>query len=318
MKRISFLNYLLAMVILTLIAIPQSSIQSQSFNSIYSTNGTILWLAGNNGLIYRSGDGGQSFSDKSQGTANSDSNQSSRQIFICGSAGTLLKSTNQGVNFTQSIINAGENLTSVFFFDASTGWISTGTGKIYYSTNGGNNWSQQNSPTANYLNKIKFSTALTGIACGINGTFIKTTNGGVNWSSVTIPTSKEIFSLDIKGNMIFAVSKDGIILKSTDVGVTWSIIKYKAVIAPDVTGIAIPNDSTVYICGEGGFIQKSTNKGVTFDNQNNPSWCELRSVYFYNSLNGWSIGSNNMVLRTINGGQNWYMPNGTNIDLSWS
>ena len=272
MKRISFLNYLLAMVILTLIAIPQSSIQSQSFNSIYSTNGTILWLVGNNGLIYRSGDGGQSFSDKSQGTANYNSiSGAPGLIFICGSAGTLLKSTNQGVNFTQSIINAGENLTSVFFFDASTGWISTGTGKIYYSTNGGNNWSQQNSPTANYLNKIKFSTALTGIACGINGTFIKTTNGGVNWSSVTIPTSKEIFSLDIKGNMIFAVSKDGIILKSTDVGVTWSIIKYKAVIAPDVTGIAITNDSPVYICGEGVFIQKSTNKGVTFDIKKNTS-----------------------------------------------
>lgn len=295
------------------------SIQSQSFNSIYSTNGTILWLVGNNGLICRSGDGGQTFTDKSQGTANYNSiSGAPGLIFICGSGGAFLKSTNQGLNFTQITINAAENLTSVFFYDANTGWISSASGKIFNSTNGGDNWSQQNSPTVNNINKIKFSSASTGYACGTNGTLIKTTNSGVNWSTVPVPVTKDLFSLDARGNLVFAVSKDGLMLRSTDNGITWNVFNYKAVIAPDITGVSIPNDSTIFICGEGGFIQKSTNKGVTFENQSNPSWSEMRSVYFYNSMNGWSIGSNNMVLRTINSGQNWYMPNGTTIDLSWS
>jgi photosystem II stability/assembly factor-like uncharacterized protein len=119
-------------------------------------------------------------------------------------------------------------------------------------------------------------------------------------------------------SLVFASTKNGMLLRSTNAGVNWSTILYRAVIVPDISCVSIANDSTLYVCGEGGFIRKSTDKGQTFVNQYNPSWSDMKLIYFTSANNGWCLGNNKMILRTINGGQNWYMPNGTTIDLSWS
>ncbi len=48
------------------------------------------------------------------------------------------------------------DLTSVFFVDASTGWVAGKNGKILHTTNGGLLWKTQDVPTAVDLESIFF------------------------------------------------------------------------------------------------------------------------------------------------------------------
>ncbi len=320
MKNINHKYILNSIALIFSFSLLHSSIQSQTLNALYSPNGTTLWVVGSNGSIYRSPDAGQTYLDKSNGSSsyNTVTGYTNFILWIGGENGIILKSTNAGSNFTSYVINSAENITGLSFIDNASGWACTGSGKIYNTTDGGIIWNLQNSNTTSGLNKIKFINSSTGIACGQNSTIIKTTNGGLNWNLLTLPINGNIFSVDILNSLIFASSVNGKILRSTDGGNNWNTIAIIAVNLPDVSCVNIVNDSTVNICGEGGFIRKSTDKGQTFVNQYNPSWSDMKLVYFYSISSGWCLGNNKMILRTNNGGTNWYMPNGTAIDLSWS
>jgi photosystem II stability/assembly factor-like uncharacterized protein len=180
------------------------------------------------------------------------------------------------------------------------------------SSDGGLNWQQQITPTANHLNKIRFINSSTGIAYGKSGTLLITTNSGINWNASSLPVNSEIFSADISGTSLFAGSTNGLILRSTDMGSSWTLINYPSKTKPDVYGLDMISANTFYSGGEGGHMRRSTDGGNTFIYQNNPSWMDIKTVYFRDSLSGWALGSDKwMVLRTNNGGLNWFMPNGT-------
>lgn len=294
---------------------------SQSFNAAYSPNGTTLWVVGNGGSIYKSGDAGQTFSNKSYGTADylTITGFSTSNIWIAGTNGTLITSTNAGVTFTQSTLSPGDIITGLSFTDASTGWAATGSGKIYYTTNGGSAWTLNYSANTNYLNSIKVKNTGTGIAYGKNGTMLFTSNSGNNWAALTLPVSTEIFSAGISGSVIYASSVNGKILKSTNNGGQWTVNNFPALVKPDINGLEVISQNTFYSGGEGGSFRKSIDGGSSFTYIDNPSWMDIKKLYFYDSTKGWALGTaSNMVLRTNNGGTNWFMPSGTNINLSWA
>ncbi len=293
---------------------------SQSFNAAYTPNGNLLWVVGNNGSIFRSGDAGQSFSSRSIGTTDyyAITGNASLNYWIAGSGGVILISTNAGLNFSQSVIASSETITGLSFVNSATGWASSSSGKIYYSSNGGVNWIVNNSGNLNYLNGIKFNAADTGIAYGKNGTVLLTVNGGLNWGVSSLPVSTEIFSAEMNGNLIYATTVNGMILKSSNSGQQWSVINFPALIKPDLFGLKVVSQNTIYSAGEGGSFRRSTDGGLSFSYSDNPSWMDIKKLYFYDSTNGWALGSrSNMVLRTNNGGLNWYMPSGTTVNLSW-
>lgn len=293
-------------------------ITADGFNSLYPYSNSLIWIVGPNGKIYRSGDGGGSFSDRSFGSANYNSVCGKLLfIWISGDNGTIVRSTNVGVSFSETNIGTSDNLNSIFFIDTSTGWIAADNGKIFKSTNNGINWVQQSTPTSNRLNGIKFINSTTGAVCGNNGTVLITTDGGLNWNLSQVPVNKNLLSIDIISSTIYSSGVDAAVIKSNNLGSDWNIIDYKISTKPDI-GIAMVNPDIYYSCGVGGFIRRSADGGSTFSFQHNPAWADLGKIYFNDSLHGWALGSNtNIVLRTINGGTNWLMPNGTTQTLSW-
>ncbi|MFI5212147.1 MAG: YCF48-related protein [Ignavibacteria bacterium] len=316
----SFCNLTVNFIIIMVFFAITAPVISQGFNSIYSLNGSSVWVVGPAGTIYRSNDGGSTFLNKSTGSADYYSiiGVLPINLWISGSGGTILYSTNNGNNFTAINTGITENFTSIYFTDNLNGWVVTATGKIYKSTNAGSSWSQQSTPATNQLNRIRFIDANTGAACGNNGTFLITVNGGNNWSQSVLPVNKDILSFDIIGNVIFASCRDSYVLKSTNLGANWSVIDYLIKTRSDITGIDMISANTFYSTGIGGFIRKSTDGGAAFTYQNNPAWADLDKMFFYDSLHGWATGKDmNLILRTSNGGQNWFMPNGTTQTLSW-
>lgn len=295
------------------------NIFTQSFNDVYSPNSSILWVVGENGIIYRSADAGNTFLNRSIGNANYKSVTGYTLLYywIAGSDGTLLRSTNAGLNFTQTIIDPSQTITSLCFINANSGWASSSTGKIFRTTDGGLSWANISTPVTSYINGIKFN-GNDGYAYGKNGILITTSNSGINWSSVNAPVISEIFSANVTGSNIYASTVNGIIVKSTNGGSSWITLIYPSLVKPDLPGLAVISPNTFYSAGEGGSIRRSTNGGVTFTYHDNPSWTDIKKLYFYDSANGWALGSNNnMVMRTNNAGINWYMPSGTSVNLSW-
>ncbi|HMR41214.1 MAG TPA: YCF48-related protein [Ignavibacteria bacterium] len=104
--------------------------------------------------------------------------------------GKLLKSTDSGVDWsnTDSIITA--NVTDLYFINADTGWCTGFNGILIRTNDGGQTWTNQSASTLQKLNSVYFNDAYYGWAVGNNGTIIKTITGGL--TSVTQIQSNEI------------------------------------------------------------------------------------------------------------------------------
>ena len=169
-----------------------------------------------------------------------------------GVAGAVIqeftKTTNGGATWTPGTINVGDpalEINNLCPVNATTAWVSAlipadGNGVIYKTSDGGATWVQQNasgfqSSGQSFINGVHFFNANIGVAFGdpVNGEFeiYRTTDGGTTWSAVPAaslpnPTSGEYgynggnFSL---GTNLWLPTNKGRLLRTTDMGVTWSV-----------------------------------------------------------------------------------------------
>ncbi|HEY9113689.1 MAG TPA: YCF48-related protein [Bacteroidales bacterium] len=91
----------------------------------------------------------------------------------------IFKTIDGGVNWIQQYSKTPEELQSVVFTDAETGYAVGGLfGTILKTVNGGTNWIHQESQTFSYLKSVYFVNSEIGYIAGIDGVILKTTNGG--------------------------------------------------------------------------------------------------------------------------------------------
>ena len=141
-----------------------------------------------------------------------------------GSAGTVLKTSNAGLNWTL-LTGTGTNwLFGIYFTDLMTGWSGGINGAMLKTTDGGMNWITQISGTTNRIVYLSFPNANTGYAVGYTGTIIKTTNGGDNWFTQTCPSPNNLWGVYfLNENTGWAVGWNGTIVHTTNGGVVTGI-----------------------------------------------------------------------------------------------
>src|SRR3990172_9347891 len=293
------------LVILFILYTFSPNTSSQGLNDVHSKDGNIVIAVGVNGTLLLSNDGGVNFGYYPQGTNTLNSVHAlNSKVWIAGNSGTVLISTNSGTSFTSYNYTAN-NLNGVSFIDDNTGWLVGNSGVIAKSTNGGVNWVAQVSPAGSAnLTDVKFLTPLSGFACGDNGTVIYTSNGGGQWTQLATNSTKNLNSIDAFGTNVIVAANDGVILKYNFI--SWTTIDYKITTKSDVRGVNVINLTTFYTCGGGGFINKTTDGGVTRTYQSNQMKAPLKRIYFFDANKGWAVSStNNAIMRTTNGGANW-------------
>ena len=84
---------------------------------------------------------------------------------------------------------------------------------------------------------------------------------------------------------------------------TW--ISRESGISDNLLSIDFIDNNIGYVCGVGGKIFKTTNGGITFNQQNSGSIENLYSMDFIDKNNGFAVGDNNTLLKTNDGGINW-------------
>ena len=167
-------------------------------------------------------------------------------------------------------------------------------------------WLQQSSGVSTGLVEVRFINQNTGWVCGNGGTILKTTNGGVNWltqnSGVPTKSLGDIFPID--ENIIYCVGWFETILKSTNGGNNWLAIRNGPNnMGKNYLGVHFINSNTGWIAGQGFYVLKTTNGGITFDSSFVPAI--FYDVYFKDNLNGLISGETGSLYKSTNGGINW-------------
>jgi photosystem II stability/assembly factor-like uncharacterized protein len=229
---------------------------------------------------------------------------------------TILKTTNGG-NLWESISsnNSSSWLNSVFFINQDTGWVAGYGTDFRKTTDGGLSWIDQSLGlygSDDILNSIDFVDNNTGWVVGGNGIIFKTTDGGNSWycksNLVTTADLNSVFFTDIQFGWI--AGEDGTILHTTNSGANW--VKQSVPSTSNLNSIYFIDDYLGWCAGVG--LLKTTDGGSSWSSHH--TYANLNSVYFVGLNNGWAVGKDGMLLKTTNGGENWFIkPSGTSEDL---
>lgn len=233
--------------------------------------------------------------------------------YIAGEQGTILKTTNGGVNWVQQTSPVSSALISCIFTDVSTGWMSGTFGTVIKTTNGGTNWISLTTGVSGAL-RIHFVNTFTGWVAGANGTILKTTDGGTNWIAQISGSSSfllKIFFTDL--NSGWACGAGGTILSTTNGGTNWNT--QVSGTSQNLFGIHFVNSLTGCIVGAGGNIRSTTNGGTNWTSQTAGATDDFYSVYFANQNVGWLSGDNGKIYYTYNGGANWVQQTSSTTEL---
>ncbi len=292
--------------------------------------------------------------------------------WLVGASGLIYKTTNGGDTWTQQASGTSRRLSKVCFVDADRGWITGGwqDGSSYLvlrTINGGTTWENRSFGTSCYsCDDIVFADGLNGWIGGydsaLNAHVHHSNDGGLNWVRQPVPVSGTavVSSIDFASNKVgwatissLYQTPAGAILSTVDGGFTWTIQGYTGlhynycIDAQDTQRAAIaavqilsPVQEKVFLTGNGGLtwtpqappivnytyaiqyvgthlwvgadfgqILGSLDDGVTWDwEYRAPLW---RSLAWSSPASAWltagsQVGTDGYCLRSEDGGHTWW------------
>lgn len=279
-------------------------------------NGNI-WIIADSTLVYKSIDNCQSWQEKFRDIFTYASLSYIRFFdgltgIACGSNGTILRTTNGGLNWSKTQTGTSYSLSAVYLMNQNTGYAGGGdnylTALLLRTTDRGLTWNNIYSDTTGPISSLSFLNENTGFVSGSKG-LLKTINGGFNWFRFTPHTQTFGYYRDVKfidENTGFTLRYSGGYYKTTNGGANW--------FTPQV--ISNPNYSIDFFNSNTGIMfGKTSNASVLFKTTNaGVNWSDnvigsvyFNDVHFINENKGWAVGSgtDSLVQMTINAGANW-------------
>ena len=193
---------------------------NHSFNSVSQIISGIAFLVGNNGILYKTFNSGNTWFTLNldiSANLNDVSIIDNNLAFIVGNNGILLQTTNGGTSWTQKNISSF-NLYSIVMINQYNGYIVGASGTIL-RTNDGNTWSRctdlsNNNFTIYDLNNVYVLNSNDVMTVGNNGTILRSTSRGSTWFSYTSGTVLKLSKLYMYSSTVITVIGDqGLILK---------------------------------------------------------------------------------------------------------
>lgn len=229
--------------------------------------------------------------------------------FAAGQNGTILKTTNLGLNWFNLNSGTTQQLTGLWFIDKDTGYACGSNGTILKTTNSGASWNSLATNTGMIVHSICFPTTKIGYAVAYSnpltsGTILKSTDYGNSWAAQNSP---QFGSLTIRGQKVLFLNKDtgyvvglsGAILKTYNGGIIWTQVGVGQTIY-NLNNIAITPTANVILCGGQGTILKSTDFCNTItDGGSVATTIDYETVNMLNDSLGYMFGTNGGALRTI-------------------
>jgi photosystem II stability/assembly factor-like uncharacterized protein len=215
-------------------------------------------------------------------------------------------------------INTFSWLHTVHFIDQNTGWIGGSRGTLLATTDGGQTWQQQPKFTDDKIREVFFWDKMTGwilcekdifsLGASSPSYFMKTTNGGKTWERIDFENkqrrriTKMFFARNGFG---LAIGETGALLGLEDDNLTWRrlappsrYLMLDGVFTDNLKGMVVGGGGTILFTEDAG---ASWNQAYVADDARP----KLNSVFFVNTRNGWTVGSQGKIYQTGNGGKYW-------------
>lgn len=239
-----------------------------------------------------------------------------------GSGGTILHTSDGGKNWITKETPTKELLYAVSVIDSDNIWAVGKSGTIVHSSDNGKTWTYHNYSKKIAFVGVNFTDKLNGYIVGY-GIILKTTDGGKTWIEYESNEWKHLGKIQI-------IDNDGWIAGRT----VLLPIKNNTV---DLKGKIIPGQGIIsdiyFVDRDNGWILKTRERTIPINNKNKEliseatilrtkdggkNWEELSvfnsysdysyslsSIFFRDSLRGWSISHSGTILKTKDGGKNW-------------
>jgi photosystem II stability/assembly factor-like uncharacterized protein len=249
---------------------------------------------------------------------------STNVVYAAGDFGSIIKSTNAGLNWTCIYNDYLVEFTSLFFVNDNYGFVVGGynplnflfdTNFIIKTVNGGLSWERLNTGVLGRIDGIYFSDIDTGyinvnIEAAPPGKILKTIDGGMNWTQLNHGANGYIRSMNfLNANTGFALCDSGFI-KTSDGGVNW--MQNHLDTASGFPVMLFIDENTGFIAGTYAGVRKTTNGGLNWTNSGGSNWSNsISSLNFINAFTGYAAGGYNYmtgaIYATTNSGLNWIL-----------
>ncbi len=232
--------------------------------------------------------------------------------FIVGGEGYVLRSVDQGNNWSQVQTGFDNILISVSIVDENTTYISGisifgGNNSVLIKTeDGGANWQLSDFPNNSGVNSIVFSSILIGHAACNDGKILKTIDGGNTWFPTEQGNSLKDFTKlhFVSSSVGFAAQEDRGLYKTMDGGNSWSHLGGNF----SIYSIHFLNENIGFTCGYDGVILKTIDGGLSWENISYmylAYYSEMTTIFFTDANHGYIAGERGRIVKTNNGGNSW-------------
>lgn len=259
--------------------------------------------------FYVTQDGGQSFRQMLGGDSRDAGSQYAAGEFsdirhgtFLTSNGGLLSTADGGRTWTrQDYANAAGGPVALHFTSATEGWLLLG-GKLAHSTDGGASWS---TPLTNFdmvnLTGMSWGDATHGWTWNW-GQLFYTLDAGATWTKATLPVNVTANSATMTGALTGVIgSYYGGGATTQDGGVTWQAVPTNVYLGR----LVHTRGGTVWSLN-GQSLTRSKDGGSTWQSAGPSVYnTSFTGIAFADDLHGWLVGTNGMLLRTIDGGDSW-------------
>jgi photosystem II stability/assembly factor-like uncharacterized protein len=230
--------------------------------------------------------------------------------------GSVFRTTDGGQTFSRQTSVPGTNSaggsrepTDIFFTSDTTGVAVTrsgGPGKIFRTTDSGNSWVEVASPVAG-LQGVTFPTASDGFAVGFGKTLLTTSDGGVTWAPkpLTGAPTQDYSAVDCASATTCLITVgNGHLVRTADGGATGAEITPAT---GRINAAAFSSASRVVAVGDRGATVVSDDGGVTYSPIGGSITVADLRLLRATSPQVANVGAaNGNLVRTIDGGRNWF------------
>lgn len=205
------------------------------------------------------------------------------RIIAVGDSGKVLRSTDNGVSWTQQTLVGAPDMAAGHFFNDEVGYVVGRTGELFKSEDSGKSW-EARTVFADSVHALHMTDANTGFVAGSNGAIYKFVGNGWTKHPNISNTTRRLNGIHFPAASIgYAVGENETILRTVNgtadgFNVLWN----------SVAGGWFPQYS--YVNGN------SANPRMTND---------IRGVHFISKDTGWAAGADGYLYVTYNGGALW-------------
>lgn len=239
--------------------------------------------------------------------------------WIAGSNGTLLITEDGGSSWTATGKFTEDTIRDIYFSDENHGWLLAekdiygGGGQfspssILETSDGGKTWEKVKleGEGKERLVRIFFSKEGTGRTVGEAGTMFEMQHGAKVWKKQNIPVRYLLLDgsfLDQKKGLI--VGGGGSAFFTEDSGNSWKPSVFAKKANAKLNSVFFINRNIGWTVGANGKIYSTNNGGKLWRGQNSGVAQNLFDVFFMNTAEGWAVGDEGTILHTTTAGNIW-------------